>query len=409
MNKKLFIFFCFLIYHYTMIYSQTSFPSVTWSGAQNISSVLPTKSYELSGLYWNDVKKQLFIIADVGNLYVLNLNELTSAFTLAANISNIDGPEGITQVDNTTNEFYTVDENNYEIRKYALSANYSSLTLKNSWNLLLSPSPMTNTDNTGPEGITFIPDWFLKRIGFISSATGKTYQSSKGMNGLIFIAHQNGGYVWVFDVNPAVSNDFLYVGKYKTNEDESCDLAFDNSTGLLYILHNTSSNYVEVTDLTTSLSGGEYKFNLIKEYFVPNPTSGSKNVEGFALTPKYSNNKQISAWFCRDVSSSSESADCLRWFYPFNSEGENIITSGIEHLTEKSTFLVTTKNKQIKIQNNRFDFDKVNIRITSTLGQTIFKNNITLPATLNLNSEGVYYISITKNGNILETIKILIR
>jgi len=83
---------------------------------------------------------------------------------------------------------------------------------------------------------------------------------------LIFIAHQDGGYVWVFDVNPAVTNDFAYVGKYKTNETESCDAAFDRSTGLLYILHNTGDNYLEVTDMTTTLVSGEYKFATKKNF-----------------------------------------------------------------------------------------------------------------------------------------------
>ena len=44
------------------------------------------------------------------------------------------------------------------------------------------------------------------------------------MCGLVFIAHQNGGYLWVFDVNPNVTDDFAFVGKYKTNRNESCDL-----------------------------------------------------------------------------------------------------------------------------------------------------------------------------------------
>jgi hypothetical protein len=389
-------------------YAQTSFPSVTWNNAVNLSSVLPAKSYELSGLYWNDSKKQLFIVCDDGKLIVLHLETNNQTFWLLTAISNLGGPEGITQVDNTTNEFHTIDENNYQIRKYALSTDYSKATLKNSWNLLSLPSPMTDTGNTGPEGIAFVPDWFLKRIGFVSAVTGAVYQSTKGMNGLLFIAHQNGGYVWVFDVNPAVDNDFIFVGKYKTSESESCDLAFDNSTGYMYILHNTGSNYLEVTDLTTSIVKGEYKWNDAAEYFVPNPSSGSTNVEGFALSPKFSDNNQVSAWFCRDVSSSSESADCLRWFYPFNSIGENITASAVKNITYKPNFEITTDQMKLKIRNRDNRNDYFDIGIYDDNGKIIFeKKDVLFPFEINLNFVGLKVVCISKNDQIIYSQKVI--
>lgn len=400
---------CILAFISCLGYAQSTFPSVNWSNAQNISSALPSESYELSGLYWNDFKKQLFIVCDGGKLVVLNFNASSNSYTTLANINNLGGPEGITQVDNTTNEFYTVDENTYQIRKYALSSNYTSVTLRNSWNLLAAPSPMTDTGNTGPEGLTFVPDWFLKRVGFISSATGKAYSSSKGMNGLIFIAHQSGGYVWAFDVNPAVNDDFLYVGKYKTGEDESCDLAFDNSTGLMYILHNTGSNFLEVTDLSTTLSSGVYKFNTSAEYFVPNPSSGSKNVEGFTLSPKYSNNAKVMAWFCRDVTSSSESADCLRWFYPLNSIGDNIVASGLKNNIDNPNFTISAQHSTLNIRYLKNDIDHVDINLYTATGQMIYSgNNINLPFEKNMDLKGPYYISISTSNQLLLSKKILV-
>ncbi|MEI2422326.1 hypothetical protein V6O07_18745, partial [Arthrospira platensis SPKY2] len=98
----------------------------------------------------------------------------------------------------------------------------------------------------GPEGISFVPDNWLQTSGFVSSQTGQPYTSTKGMGGLMFIAHQDGGFVWVFDINPNQTNDFLYVGKYKTSRTESCGLSFDSSTGMLYILHNVGDNFLEV-------------------------------------------------------------------------------------------------------------------------------------------------------------------
>jgi hypothetical protein len=103
------------------------------------------------------------------------------------------------------------------------------------------------------------------------------YSSVKGLGGLFFVAHQDEGYVWVFDVNPNSNNDFAYVGKYQTNHTESCDLAFDRSTGLLYILHNIiGNNRLEVTNLSTSLNGSSRKFIPLNDYQITNPTGNNE-------------------------------------------------------------------------------------------------------------------------------------
>lgn len=283
---------------------------------------------ELSSLYWNPVTNRLYVSHGDGRLRVLQLNTSTNTFSQIGNVAYTAGPEGITQVNNSANTFYTIDEDSYQIRKYNHPANYSSVTLANSWNILAAPSPMINTGNTGPEGIAFISDSSLAAAGFVSQVTGTLYTSVKGMGGLIFIAHQDNGYIWVFDVNPNVNNDFAYVGKYKTNKTESCDLAFDKGTGLLYILHNTGSNTLEVTNLSSMMVGGERKFNVTNEYLISNP-AGNINIEGFAITSKCSDSTNVSVWLCRDVESGESTTykqDCLRWFQPFTAPGNCINT-----------------------------------------------------------------------------------
>ena len=317
------IFYC-MAAELNSIQAQAPWPSESWTAAVNLTPVMdPAGLTELSGLYWNDQTRRLYVSHGDGRLRVLQLNG-SGNFSQIANIGYSGGPEGITQVNLSANEFYTIDENNYQVRKYTHPSDFSSLTLSKSWNITAAPSTMTNTGNTGPEGIAFIPDSFLAAAGFISQNTGSLYLSTKGMGGLIFIAHQNQGYVWVLDINPNVSNDFTFVGKYKTNRSESCELAFDKSTGLLYILHNINGNILEVTDLaTTAMSGGERKFVTRMEYYVPNP-SGNLNVEGMAITPKCSDSINAGIWFCRDVESVESSTykkDCLRWFQPFQAPG----------------------------------------------------------------------------------------
>lgn len=298
--------------------------SAEWPKPINLSSALDsTGIIELSGLYYNSTKQTLYAIQDNGGLYLLAYNSANRQFEKRGFATQLGGPEGITQVNESVNEFYTIDEKNYEIRRFSHTGNLCNITLQHRWSLLLEASHMINTDNDGPEGIAFIPDSYLKKVGFLSSETDEKYLSKKGMGGLIFIAHQKRGYIWVYDVNPNKDDDYVFVGKYKTEKNESCDLSFDKSTGLLYILHNTDENSLEVTDLTTKGHIGKMKFSTVAEYTLVTP-DGNKNVEGVAVIPKFNNQPNSGFILCRDVSiedKTEETRNCIWWFNPILLEG----------------------------------------------------------------------------------------
>ena len=304
------------------LFSQTlNWPAESWSSAMNLTSKLTqTNVTELSGLHWNPATQCLYVVQDNGRLRILQFNEGVDDFFEIANVEIAGNPEGIMQVDYEASMFYTVDEKNYEIRQYVPNQDYTSITLMKKWRLLTPNTPMPDTGNDGIEGIVFVPDKHLQSIGFVSSQTGLPYTSTKGMGGLIFIAHQTEGYVWVYDVNPALSFDVAYVGKYKTNRKESCDIAFDRTTGLLYILHNVGKNFLEVTNLSLEQVNDEYKFVVSKEYSLSNPTDGNENIEGFAITPMCEENGVVSVFVCRDVNDTGteiQKGDALRWFTDF--------------------------------------------------------------------------------------------
>ncbi len=313
-----------LLLFWNAVLAQSPWPSESWATATPLTSVMNASGLtELSGLHWNPQTNRLYVVHGDGRLRVLQLDTTTHTFVQIGNKTISGGPEGITQTDFSADQFYTIDENNYEIRQYAHTANFASVTQTRQWNLLQSPSPMQNTGNTGPEGIAFVPDAHLSQIGFTSSVTHMPYTSVKGAGGLFFVAHQDGGFIWVFDVNPEVSNDFAYVGKYQTARSESCDLSFDRSTGLLYILHNTGANFVEVTDMTLA-PVSVTRFNTVAEYFTANPTDGNINLEGFAVMPKCGAGITASAFVCRDVEpdeSLVRRQDAIRWFEPYVADG----------------------------------------------------------------------------------------
>jgi hypothetical protein len=376
---------------------QLAWPSENWTTAAPLTSVMnPAGLLELSGLHWNPELNRLYVVHGDGRLRVLQLDTSTNTFTQIGNKSISEGPEGITQANYSANEFYTIDENNYEIRKFTHTANFSAITYAKHWDLLAAPSPMQDTGNTGPEGIVFVPDASLATIGFLSSVTGQPYTSVKGAGGLFFIAHQNGGYIWVFDINPNVNNDFAYVGKYKTAQNESCDLAFDRSTGLLYILHNLGSNYIEVTDLTYSLTSGEAKFNTISEYFVANPTDGNINIEGFAITPKCPEMGVASAWLCRDVESSEANSikeDVIRWFSPFVLDGdcEPLLATDFTSFNTISIYPNPGTGRITIKSEKEFTATWIN-----TLGQSVLKYDSEKTNVFNVSSlqSGIYIIEV---------------
>lgn len=317
--------------------TQAPWPSSNWDVATNLTPIMSALGVEgLSGVHFNATKNQLFLVQDNGRLRIIQLNEQTGNH-LQLTDRNLGGDlEGITQINDQDNEFWVISENEYIIQRYQYNANYSSVTVVRSWDLLLPQSGMSETI-AGPEGICFVPDSFLVDAGFVSSVSGEVYTSQKGMGGLIFIAHQHLGQVWVFDINQNVNNDYVLVGTYNTNRQESCGLSFDRSTGLLYVLHNIDNNYLEVCDLSVSQVGSAYSLNMVQEFNVTLPTNGGKNIEGVAVSPKCEMPNSQTVWLVRDVTG-SQSVNSLKQFRPFGLLGDCAIADLSE--TVQPTFVL---------------------------------------------------------------------
>jgi hypothetical protein len=389
--------------------AQTSWPSVAWNTGDNLTAIMDADGLnDLSGLHWNPQTNRLYCVQNDGHLRVLQMDDSAMGFTQVANKTISGGPEGITQVSFSANEFYVIDENSYEIRKYMHNATFGSLTLSRHWDLLVAPSPMEYTGNTGPEGIVFVPDAALTSAGFISQQTGNLYTSTKGMGGLLFIAHQNGGVIWAYDVNPNVNDDFAYVGKYETSRSESCDLAFDRTTGTLYILHNIDDNYLETTNLTSVVtSGNDRKFVTANEYFIAAPED-NVNIEGFALTPKCPGGNTQSAWLCRDASvadSDEVLQDVLRWFSPFTGDGDCAPLSVGNPGGGPVGIYPNPANDYIRFAN----ISQATIDIVNNVGQKILSRQIGTDETVDVSmlATGVYFIhlSITDKATVFKLIK----
>jgi hypothetical protein len=183
--------------------------------------------------------------------------------------------EDICQVDYRKDLVYLMAEGEDKIREYDAS-NCGKAILLNEWNI---SAHVPTQGGAGSEGITFVPDEWLKK-GDFKDADGKPCMSKGGMGGLMFVAHQNGGRIYVFDLG-AKGKEVRFIGSYRTSREESSGLAFDRSSGLLYIWHNTGPNYLEVARLSSRVDGKERRFSLVTEFVGPK----GGNLEGFAVSP----------------------------------------------------------------------------------------------------------------------------
>ncbi|GEM_PF-950265 len=294
--------------------SADSWPAESWSDAVNMTALDSEFQEDLSGAFWNPQTRVLWVCQNgLAKIWAL-VEDGTGGFVVRTDGSGMryewdlgmQDLEDLTQVNLAQDVIYAIDEGAGTIFSVDLSAPDTHLIL-HSWNV--SSFLPEYVSGYGPEGIAFVPDEWLACRQFMDS-TGQRRLSQKGMNGLMFLAHQQEGRIYVFDLNPDLNNDVWLVGEYDTARNESCAAGFDRDLGLLCIWHNTGSNYLEWTDLTSiPVSGSIRQFRMVQEF--TGPISG--NLEGFAAAPQAPSAPDSWCFITRDDGGS----DSLRWFRSF--------------------------------------------------------------------------------------------
>jgi len=271
-----------------LLLAASPWPAEANTAALKLPMLDPEFASDMSGAYWNATTRTFWVCCNNPGMFWALVEDgaggwkiATSGATLARWVAGGD-LEGICQPDDSQPFVYLMDENGY-IRQYDVT-NFGVINQPRTWDIRAFAGP---NGGSGPEAITFVPDEWLRREGF-RDASGALRTSSNGMGGLMFVGHQTGGYVHVFDLNPG-NNTFSYYGKILTSRAETADLAFDRATGKLYIWHNIDSNYLEVAELNSTPVGNERRFRTLIEY--NGPRAG--NLEGIALA----SNPQADAWF----------------------------------------------------------------------------------------------------------------
>ncbi len=265
-----------------------AWPAEAFASAENLTYIDSTGfGVNLSGAAWNPVSRKLWLVRNGGpggsKLWVLRENgsggfEVDYKNGLRGEWSNFNDLEAIALADfNNPDVVYLLIEGEERIKRYNIST-YGTAILERNWNT--SPHLPLN-GGSGAEALAFIPDSFLTAQGFVDPA-GNPRTSQNGMGGLMFVGHQNGGRIYVFDLNP--NNDsFTYVGAYRTNYSETADLAFDRSTGYLYVFHGANHNHTEVVSLASTVNGSERKLVTLVDYNRPTGSATNSNMEGIAV------------------------------------------------------------------------------------------------------------------------------
>lgn len=256
-------------------------PGEPWRQATVLTGLDDDFGRNLSGAHWNPVTRTLWVAVNAPGKFLALVEDGAGSFRVGtiggqrAEWSPGGDLESITHADLAEQAVLVLAEGEDVIRKFATDT--SAVRLLQSWNI--KPHVPTS-GGAGSEGLAFVPDVWLSKGGFVDGA-GNPRVSKRGMGGLMFVAHQNGGMIYAFDLDPA-SQGLDFVGRYRTSRTESSGLEFDRSSGKLWIWHNTGTNFLEVGDLTSAvLADGTRQFKALAEY--DGPKTG--NLEGFAMTP----------------------------------------------------------------------------------------------------------------------------
>ena len=257
-------------------------PGEPWRESQVLTALDDDFGKNLSGAHWNPDTRTLWVCVNAPGKFLAIIEDGAGGMKVdtrggqRGEFAPGGDLEGITQADYAEQSVYVMAEGEDVIRKYDTSA-YGVVKLMAAWSI----KPYVPTSGgAGSEGITFVPNAALVARGFVDG-TGAPYAARNGMGGLMFVAHQNGGRVYAFDLNPA-GTVLSFVGAYRTSKGESSGLEFDRSLSQLYVWHNTGPNSLEAVDLASVvLPDGSRQLKTIIEY--DSPKAG--NLEGIAITP----------------------------------------------------------------------------------------------------------------------------
>jgi hypothetical protein len=272
-------------------------PAEPWSSAINLTPVegpgVNDFHADLSGAFWNPRTRRLWLCRNgpansTSKLWCLAESPAAPGFIVdtrpgpgalsagRAEWTGFNDAEALTQADLSSDTVFVLAEGEEVIRQYTLAVG-GVVQLVRTFN---TRPHLPVSGGQGAEAIAFIPDGHLQHAGFLSPA-GLPALSQRGLGGLFFVGHQNGGRLYVFDLS-ASDASFSFLGSFPTASTEVKDLFFDRSASQLYILHGNQT--IQVVSPASAPSVPERRLITIDTFSPPPATPASANIEGLAIS-----------------------------------------------------------------------------------------------------------------------------
>ena len=273
--------------------SDCIWPAENSAEAENLSALgdrLDGNAFanDLSGAAWNPETQTLWLCRNAGPSMVWALQQgddgqfyFLQQDGVRAEWSGFGDAEGLTLANFAEPwTLFVIEEGVNAIVEYDLSI-FGQVNERRRWQ---TGSYMPSDGNHGAEGIAFVPNTVLLAAGAVNDQ-GQAMQGQLGMNGIMWVAHQNGGGLHAFDLNRE-DGTFTYQGHFMTALDESAGLELDRDAGLMYIWHGGDHNSLEISRLSSTLVGDQ---RILDKWVLlpgpPAPALGVDNFEGIAVAP----------------------------------------------------------------------------------------------------------------------------
>ncbi|MBT6325673.1 MAG: hypothetical protein HOJ35_06870 [Bdellovibrionales bacterium] len=193
-------------------------------------------NYEPSGITWNTETDKLFVVSDNGKLTQMNMD---GSDQVTVNVSGDN--EAVTIVDPASGVVYIGQENPDSIVEY----DWNSKEKGKIWDLT---SVMTGANNSGLEGLTFVPNGYHP---FRDSAHGGVFYAGIQRAPILNDENSHNDYLlYAFDINLDSSREVIEWWGIDLPaglpQGDVSDLYFSGETELLYVLFDGSDRLIEI-------------------------------------------------------------------------------------------------------------------------------------------------------------------
>lgn len=196
-------------------------------------------NYEPSGLAWNPVTQKLLSVCNTGQVTMMNLNGTQQDTVKMPSYMDF---EAVTIVDPRTSKIYIGLENRDSILEFDWQTrNLTGMR----WDLT---AVMTGPDNSGLEGLTFVPNGYHP---FPASASGGLFYAAIQRTPVVGGAVNDDYLIYAFDIdlstNGRIVNWYGIPVAANTPNSDISDLFFSADTGILYVLYDGANRLIEMT------------------------------------------------------------------------------------------------------------------------------------------------------------------